>query len=222
MALENTKKDVTYVSVLSDGSMRVVVDENTEGAVRRDYETSDGKTGTKWELVYNKLSGYITGIQFYDGDFGNNLQLTITDGEEKPIVLSLSTGSNFGEDMMKKLPAIDLTKRVVMIPYSFEDDNGKLRKGMTVIQNGDEKIANFFYDPTTKKNLHGYPETSFGKKKTISKDEWKAYFLQCRIFLTDYINEHLATKPQEGKSDKELDDTLEEMTEGETLPDKPF
>lgn len=191
MALENTRTDATYVSVLSDGSMRVSVPEGTDGAVRRDYETSDGKKGTKYELVYTQLTGIITGIQFRDGDFGKQLQVTVTDGDETPIVLSLNTSSNFAEDLLKKIPAIDMTKPVKLAPFSFEDDNGKLRKGMTVVQD-EKKVQNFFYDFHEKKNLHGYPDPVFKKTKTgevkpFSKEEWKIYFAQCRVFLIEYI-----------------------------------
>ncbi len=198
MALENTREDKIYASVLSDGKIHVTVPDGTEGAVVRTYEISDvktgtKKTGTKTELVYNQLSGHISDISFYDGDFGKNLVVTVGEPGDKPVALTLGTASNFGEDLMKKIPAIDLEQSVILAPYSFEDDKGKKRKGITVTQNG-SKVANYFYDPETKENLHDYPMPPKGKKgKPLSTDEWKMYFTQCRIFLVDYIEERFVT-----------------------------
>jgi hypothetical protein len=203
MALQNTAPaDVTYATVLADGKIHVSVPEGTEGAVLREYETSTGEKGSKWEHVFTKLSGMITGIQFYEGDFGNQLQLTIADEGEKPVVLSLSTAQNFGEDLMKKIPAIDTSKPVVLSPYAVEDDKtGKLRKGISVVQD-EKKVQNYFYNFHEKQNINGYPSPKFkldkksGENKPFSKDEWKLYFGECRVFLTEYITEHHLIAPK--------------------------
>lgn len=192
MALKNTQTDVSYISVLADGHLHMTVPEGTEGAVQRDYETSDGKTGTKHELIFTEVSGLITDIAFHEGEYGKSLQITITDGEEKPVVLSLSTAQNFGEDMMKKLLAIKLDTPVRLVPYSLVDGKtSKTKKGITVYQlvNGVEtKIQNYFYDAEKKTNLHGYPEVPAGHgKKPVSTDEWKLYFMTARIFMIGAI-----------------------------------
>ena len=36
-----------FISILADGKFHETVKEGTEGAVEREYETSDGKTGKK-------------------------------------------------------------------------------------------------------------------------------------------------------------------------------
>lgn len=179
-----------YLTVLSDGLLHLTVPEGTEGAIKREYETSDGKSGVKYELVYKDVSGMITKVDFRDGEYGKSLQLTIEDEGEKPLILSLSTANNFGEDMMKKLPAIDMSKPVKIAPYSFIDDKGKSKKGVTVYQD-DQKVQNYFYDPETEKNIHGYPtpKKPKGKNATLSKEEWKMYFMEVRIFLIDFITE---------------------------------
>lgn len=184
-----------YVSILgSDGTLRKVVSETTPGAVKREYETSDGKKGVKWEHIYQELSGVITTVEFFDGDFGKNLIIGITDGKEQEIKLSASMNSPFGEDLAKKLPAIDIKKPVIIRPYAFTDDNGKVRKGVSIMQDGN-KVLSFFQD-ADRKPLHGYPQPQFkkdkktGEDKQFSKDEWKIYFTGCRIFLTEYIEEH--------------------------------
>lgn len=196
MALKNTRADNQFVSILADGTLRMPVPEFTEGAVTREYETSDGKTGTKHEMVYTELSGMITKVAFFDGEYGKLLQLTIEDGEEKPIILSVGTESNFGEDLMKKLPGIDLSVPVRIAPYSMTTDNGKTKKGVSVYQTPNEfsdemKLNNYFYDAEAKTNLHGFPKIPAGHgKKPVSKEQWKMYFLEARIFLIDFIEKH--------------------------------
>lgn len=186
MGLKKTREDKIYASVLADGMIHVEVPEGTEGAVKRDYETSDGKTGSKFEHTYDELSGKVSSISFYDGDFGKSLQITVEDADGgKPIMLSLNTASSYGEDVMKKLPNVDLEKEVSFIPYSFTDDKGKKKKGMTIKQDG-EKIGNYYYDAENNKNLHDFPKPPTPKKgKVLTTDEWKMYFLQTRIFLID-------------------------------------
>lgn len=170
----------------SDGTLRLTVDAGTEGAKLREYETSDGKKGSKWELVFKSLSGKITNLQMYEGDYGKNLLVTLSyNGGEDTI--SFNTATPFGEDFMKKLPNINLDEYVTIAPYSFVDDNGKTRKGVTVTQ-GDTKLTNYFYDPEKKKNLHKYPEPT-GDVSKYDKDDWKIYFTQCRKFLVANVEE---------------------------------
>lgn len=181
--------DKKYVTVLgSDATFRLVVDKNTEGATLREYESSDGVKGEKWELVFNQLFGKILNIEFHDGEYGKNLLITVSDGTEE-YTLSLNTGTPFGEDMLKKLPSVDLTKEVSLTPYAFEDDKGKTKKGMTVKQDG-VAIKNFFYDGT--KNINGYPEPKPKKgDKPYTTDDWKIYFTEARIFLVEYVEEKI-------------------------------
>lgn len=191
MSLKNTQEEKIFASVLADGKIHVTVPEGTEGAVKREYETSTGEKGFKWEHVYTQLAGIIEKIEFYEGDYGVSLQLTVVDGEEKPVVLSLPTASNYGEDVMKKLLNIDLALPVVLSPFSFEDEKGKSRKGVSVVQN-EKKIQNYFYDFHKKENINGYPEPKKNKGgKPLSKDQWKMYFMEARLFMIDKIKEDL-------------------------------
>jgi hypothetical protein len=174
----------------SDGTLRLAVPEGTEGAVRRDYETSDGKKGTKWELTFKSLCGRITNMQMFEGDYGKNLLVTLS-YEGGSDTISFNTTTPFGEDFMKKLPNINLDEFVTIAPYNFTDEAGKTRKGVTVTQ-GDTKLQNYFSEMTEKdgektyKNLYGYPMPT-GKEE--DKDDWKIYFTQCRKFLVKNVEE---------------------------------
>lgn len=182
--IEYSKPAGTYYSVLSDGKFHTTVPEGTEGSVKREYETSDGKKGVKTELVAQAISGLITNIALYESDYGKNIQISF--GTE--VIVSLSTNSNFGEDFMKKLPNIDITKEVKLAPYSFEDEESKkLKRGITIYQDN-KKIADFYHVKKEDKwvEANGYPKLP-AKAKSWTKEEWKIYFLQARVFLIEEV-----------------------------------
>lgn len=191
MGLEK-RESQNYIKVLgSDGTLRLEVPEGTEGSERRDYETSDGKTGTKHELVFSTLKGLITNVEFTEGEFGTNIVVTVQDGEDE-YKLSLSASTPFGEDFMKKVMNIKLDEYVRLAPYSFTDDKtGKPKRGLSITQ-GDTKVEDYFSekDGDSWKRLHGFPEPK-GNTKTYSSDKWKIYFTECRVFMIDFLKENL-------------------------------
>lgn len=178
-----------YISIKSDGRFHEKVDKDTEGAVLREYELKDGTKGSKWELLYKSVDNvFIKNVRFEDSDFGENILLTLSDGENE-VVWSENTGTNFGTDLMKKLPNLDFSKKVSIKPYAFEDENGKDKRGVSIYQ--EDKIQNFFYDG--EKNIHGFPEPQKPREDMKTAD-WKIYFLNVQVFLTDYIKEHIVSK----------------------------
>lgn len=177
------------ISILgSDGTLRLVVPEGTEGSVHREYETSDGKKGSKNELIIKSVTGKITNIQLYEGDYGTNLMVTLS-YEGGADTISINTNTPYGEDFMKKLPNVNLDEFVTFSSYSFVDEKGKTRKGVTLTQ-GDVKLKDFFTDSEDyKKKLHGFPMPK-GDLEKYTKEKWKLYFAEARIFLLDYVTEH--------------------------------
>jgi len=183
------KQQRDYIKILSsDGTFRLPAQENEPGAVRREYETSDGKKGVKWEHVMEQWDGKINGVSFRDSDYGQTLELATDDG-----VFSLNTDHNYAQDLMAKLPNIDFDKDVTLRPYSFEDEKKKLRRGVSVEQEG-EKIKSFFYDPEKKKSINGVPEVSKKDAEGYDKDDWKMHFIKVRKFLVKYIEDNVAPK----------------------------
>ena len=207
MGLKINKRHL-FANIIADGTIRVQSEENNPDAVRRDYELKDGTKGTKFELVYNSLSGIITDIQIFNTNYGENLQITI-DG----VILSMNITSNFADDVMKKLPNINLNKEVIFAPYSFTDDKGKLRKGVTVTQES-VKLTNFFYNPETKENCNGFPVLSEDCKK-YSSDDWKVYFINIRKFLRNYFEENILPNVI-NTANEQTDGTIRD-TEGQTV-----
>lgn len=195
---EIIKKGKFYTIV--DGSFRTVVPQDHPEAVRRDWESSDGKTsGTKYERIINSLFGIIEEVSFQDGDYGMQVLVKLDPNEDgdSPII-ALATSSREGEDFLKKLPNINLEREVRLRPFNFEGSRGEKVRGMEIMQQDENdefkaKIVNFF---TVKEgenwvNKHGYPDP---ESSDMTKDEWKLYFLQARMFLIKYIKQNIVPK----------------------------
>ena len=181
MSLLEKKESKKFISVLSsDGTLRMVVPEGTENGAWRDYELKDGAKGRKFELTFTKLEGIIENLDIYEGDWGKNILLDVKNGEEK-CTLSLGTASPFGESFMKLFPNIDVAKVVSIEPYSFENDQKKVIKGLSIKQEG-EKIKNFYFDSEAKKSINGIPEPE-GDITKYDSESWKIHFLKVRKFL---------------------------------------
>lgn len=183
-----------WTPLSSTGKFHKSVDEGTEGAIKRDYETSTGEKGSKWELQAESIEGYIATISAREGDFGMQVYVGFkTEDGETPVVIAMSAASSFAEDFMKKLPNINLDKEVKFAPYSFTDDKGKKRKGMTIYQDKikiesyySEKDADGKWKPT-----NGMPEVKKKKNgKEMTTEEWKIYFAECRVFLLEELEKH--------------------------------
>jgi len=189
MSLESKelKKIITVLG--SAGDFRMSVPEGTEGATKREYETSDGKKGTKTELAFKSVGGKISNVDFFDGDYGKNLMVTLDAGDDGAVTVSLGCSTPFGEDVLKKLPNIDMNEHVVLTPYAFEGDNGKPMKGVSITQ-GDVKIKNAFFDYDKKKNLLKYPAPE-GDTSTFDADDWKMFFTTARKHTIKYAEENI-------------------------------
>lgn len=184
-------KSGRFISILSDGLFHETVPANTECAILREYELKDGTKGSKHELLYKELEGEIVNIQFRDGDYGEQVQITVRDNDED-ITISQGVGTNFGEDILKKLPSIQFEKRAKFAPYAFTDESEKERRGVTIYQDG-EKVSSHFWDSEALKNVNGYP-TPEGDISTYKSDDWKLFYLQARKFLVNFNKETVVPK----------------------------
>lgn len=167
-----------YLSIVW-GNMVQKVDEGTPGAKRRDYETSDGNTGTKYELHYKDLVGTITGMEFKDWDYGEQFILTLTKGEDAAQI-SMSTDSRYFTAFAKKLPNVNVDEEIILNSFDFVLKDGKQLRGLDIKQNG-EKITDAYWDG--KKALKGIPEVSKAEAKGYDKDDWKLHFIKIKKFL---------------------------------------
>lgn len=194
MSKEEITKRGKYYTIVQ-GTFRTNVPQDHLEAVRRDWKSADGKSsGTKYERVINAMFGKIEDISFQDGDYGMQVLIKLDPNEngDNPII-ALATASREGEDFLKKLPNIDLDKEVRLRPFNFEGSQGDEVRGMEIMQQNEAdefkvKITNFFRDPIEKKNINGMPDP---ESSDLSKDEWKMYFLQVRLFIIKYAKQHI-------------------------------
>lgn len=179
----NSSDNKTFLTILSDGKLHQRVEEGTPGAVEREYkrDVKDEKgkvTGEETvkvhELVHTAATGMITNMYFQKGQFGENLIVEIDDDG----AISFTGSQSYGEQLLRKLPNIDLSKPVTISPYNFTK-NGKSNKGVTITQD-EVKLQDYYFDYDKKVSQNGLPE--FDGDKDDSND-WKLYFLQVNKFL---------------------------------------
>lgn len=204
MSTEEVRIPGLYYTVI-DGTFRTKVDANHPQAVMREYETREGAKATKYERVVNSLTGFIEDIIVRDSDFGKQLEVKLDkNAEGKNPILQFGVETSYGDDILKKLPAINYEKEVKIRPYAFTDDDGKDVRGVAVTQliaDEDVPVKNFFYDPEKKENVNGYPIPD-GNTDEYSKEDWKIYFLQARKFVLAYIAEYVIPKVQTTKHEQ--------------------
>jgi len=134
-------------------------------------------------------------------------------------VLCVKTDSNYFSDLASKVCSVALDKPIWIRPYSFTTEDGKLKKGVTVMQDG-EKVKSKFYDG--KKNLHGFPVVDKEKQEKFKKDYWKMFFKEVELFLVEQMNlldivKPDAQTPVEAVENKPSTPTPDEVVE-ENLP----
>lgn len=193
MSTETTKTEGLYYTII-DGTFRRRVADETPGSIRREYEKSDKSTGVKWEMLIDSLEGTIEDMQIVEGDFGRTLSITLdanADGVHPH--LQFNVEGTYGEDVLKKLPGVDLTAPVKFRPYAFTDQtNGKEVRGVEIKQ-GETKLKNYFYDAEAKTVINGMPKPEEDTSR-YSKDDWKVYFITVRKFLINYFLENVQPK----------------------------
>ena len=186
---ENTNGRLLYI--LADGLLREKVDEGTEGAKLRVVKDDAGNVkAEKWEMTYPGITGFITGVTTFDGEYGTNILVSIKDENDEQFTVSLKASSMYGEDFLHKLPNIDREKEVSMKGYNFEADNGRKMTGITITQGG-EKLRNAF---NYKENdewvtpIDGYPQVD-DKKTPKNSEQWKIFFSTRREWVMEYLTE---------------------------------
>ena len=138
----------TYMTIGKGGTFRLEVPEGTKGAKTRTYEVEvDGAKVTKTKTEINKSllqDVLVKDMNVYTGNYGESLNVDV-DINGVDFTLQFKTDSSYGMDFMEKIPGVDLTQRMNIRGYDFEDDKGKRRRGLSIEQDG-EKIDGYFYD----------------------------------------------------------------------------
>lgn len=189
MGLHTQEERGRLLYILADGYLREEVYETTPGAKLRVVLNDDGsEKARKYEFTHPGITGIITSIGQYIGDYGTNINVHMKDENGEEYTVSLKANSPYGEAFMHKLPKIDLTKEVSLSGYkAFEKDGRKTSAGLTVEQDG-VKLKSFFSwkEGEEWKNLEGFPLPD-KKTKERGGDLWKMYFDNVRVWMIDYL-----------------------------------
>lgn len=196
---EPLKKKANYYSI-KEASFRLSTNSQDPEAVARTYTNpKTSEEGVAYERAFKALYGLITDISFHDNQLKDGTMLrsiNISLGEDENGILqivSLPVDSRFTSDFLKRLPSIDLTKEVRLMPYDFEKD-GPRQVGISVAQKNPEtdeftvKVDNNFFTKVEEKdgkkvytNLHGFPEPT-----EEDSSDWAFYFKKVNKFLVAY------------------------------------
>lgn len=126
------------------------VEEGTEGAISR-----MNKLGNKvWEKFYSKIVFKIESMNIVEGEYGKQIFLNTTIGGVKHTI-SINNSTSYARSFYQQIFNVNLNKYFTFQPYSFEDENGKKRTGVTLYQDG-QKIEKKFPENT--------PEVEFKQK----------------------------------------------------------
>ena len=156
----------------------------------------------KWELAYPGITGFITGVSTFDGDYGMNILISMKDEDEEEFTVSLKASGMYGEDFLHKLPNVDMSKEVSMkcLPA-----NGTYRPNCLIKQE-DETIKNAF---NVKKDgewvtlIDGYPVVD-DKKVPKNSEAWKIFFAMRREWVIEYLTEKgLLTEATPAQADED-------------------
>lgn len=225
---EPLEKKAVYFSI-KDASFRLKTDKEDPEAVRREYTNpKTGEEGVAYERAYKALYGVISDVSFHenalkDGTVLRSLHIGLGEDENGVSqIVSIPVDGRFATDFLKRLPSLDLTKEVRLMPYDFEKD-GPRQVGISVYTKDDAdnftvKVDNNFFtkiegEGTEKKytNLHGFPEPT-----DDDKDDWPFYFKKVNKFLVAYTKENILPKLEAGAvgvSPQKPPQSLEEQME---------
>lgn len=195
--------DKYYLSIIG-GQFKRKVDEGTPGAVLRQYETSTGEKGEKWELSIGSIVGKVKGIEFKEGDFGVTCNVDL--GKS---ILSMNTTSRFFTDFATKIAGKDLSKEYIFEPYDYTNKQGKKVQGLSIKLVGtDKELENYFYNWETKESSHGYPVP---ESSDMDTDDWKMFFIKVKKFLVNYLTDMVIPTDNTDSSYPGIQPTWKEM-----------
>lgn len=150
----------------------------------------ENKNGNKvYYVEYDSVSGKLTKAEMkhIEQISADVIELVLKDGIDT-YKLTLNVDSRYGQSFMARMLAIDLDKEVEIIPYAFENKEGKKVSGLNVKQNG-EKINSLY----TKDAPNGLPEA----KQVRKGKEIKWDFTDQTNFYYDRFEEFAAKFPDQ-------------------------
>lgn len=220
---EPLKKRANYYSV-KEGTFRLPSNKEDPEAIRREYMNPKTKEeGVAYERAYKALYGVISDIAFVestlkDGTVLRNINISLGEDEDGiSQIISLPVDSRYTTDFLKKIPSVDLSKEVRLMPYDFEKE-GPRQVGISIYHKNPDtdeytvKVEGNFFTKVEEKNgekiytnLHGFPEAT-----EEDASDWPFYFKKVSKFLVSYTKANIIPKLggeiAEAHTEQELDE----------------
>lgn len=129
----------------------------------------DGEGKGRWKTDYTFVEGFIVDfvkedVEVTKGTTRTYLNIQMMDGSDSYTV-SVEKGSRYWLDFLKRLPSVDLSKKVHMSPYSIEE-NGKWNQGIVIHQEGVKVVSAY----NKENNYGGAPQAT--KVSINNKEVW--------------------------------------------------
>jgi len=201
---------------ISAGAIRKTSNEKDPEAKMRTVKLKEGGERNIWEVVKGAIVGVIDSIELIDGNFGRQLAVTIDDGIDK-FKLQLPWESSYTRTLLERLPNTNPGKDVEIVPYSFKAENGKVRSGVNIYQDG-KKIRSavkvYDADGNFMEWIDGYPHFTAG----MDKDDFKIVGAKQMKWYKENIVDVFPFFEGLGGDDKEAGDDDSEDSGGDDLP----
>lgn len=218
MALKKANENggATYLQVVG-GRFAQRVPVGTEDAVERELKMGPNQGQKIAEVFYESISGYITNTKLEDGDYGESISVTVTDGDDD-IHLRLPWNSKLRDAFVKRTPSIDISKPVEFVCFPDKKDSSPV---LLVKQGGN--LLPMKWTKAEPEDMPPPEEVVVKGKKTL---DWKKNesFLwdRCSEFC-DQFEGDAAPKYQESvKDETEPESEEEEGPSEEDNSDIPF
>lgn len=184
MGLIDKKDKMDYWNV-TYGALRKKTDEANPEAIRREYTTKTGETKVIYELVKEGVAGFIDEFKKVDGEHGSQLIITVRDGIEQ-FAITMPFDSAYARTFLERVLGVDPSKEVELKPYSFKNEKGKTRSGITIYQSN-KKLNHYFKAYDADGNFmewkDGYPHFEEG----MESEDWKIVAAQQSKFLRQNV-----------------------------------
>ena len=127
----------------AEEASKVNVSDYGEKAHMRELKNDDGQyTKTIIERRDDWVEGVVKDIRFKDTDYGENLEILLTDGQDD-FCLQMGMNSKYAYSFLMKAKNIDFTIPVKFIPWKFKDEFGRNGTTLLLDQRG-EKVDIYF------------------------------------------------------------------------------
>ena len=173
--------------------------------VQKRKRTKGKNEGKKvFYYVFNDVNGKLTNVDLKETDFGEFLNLELTDDDGEVCVLSLGdVFGRFSKDFIRRVDGLSLKKEIAFGTWTMENDNGRTYSGVRMYQDGDKidyEYANEDLPPPIEKKK--------GKKSTwdFSEQEEFLYKVLAKFLKKNFKPsvDHKSKDPIPKLSKKEL------------------